>query len=137
MMRKLLRTQSNNGGQASVEFLLSGLLCVTMIFAAVQMIIFIYTYTVLAQAAKVGVRYAVVHGANNASPSGPGNTTGVEAAVNRIANYSGMTITVTYPDGSNSPPNRVRVQIAYPFTTFSLGWTLPTVRASGLGRITF
>ena len=74
---------------------------------------------------------------NNASPSGPGNTTGVEAAVNRIANYSGMTITVTYPDGSNSPPNRVRVQIAYPFTTFSLGWTLPTVRASGLGRITF
>ena len=116
MMRKLLRTRSNNGGQASVEFLLSGLLCVTMIFAAVQMIIFIYTYTVLAQAAKVGVRYAVVHGANNASPSGPGNTTGVEAAVNRIANYSGMTITVTYPDGSNSPPNRVRVQIAYPFT---------------------
>ena len=137
MMRKLLRTRSNNGGQASVEFLLSGLLCVTMIFAAVQMIIFIYTYTVLAQAAKVGVRYAVVHGANNASPSGPGNTTGVEAAVNRIANYSGMTITVTYPDGSNTPPNRVQVQIAYPFTTFSLGWTLPTVRASALGRITF
>src|SRR5204863_7607546 len=99
MMRKLLRTRSNTGGQASVEFLLSGLLCVTMIFAAVQMIIFIYTYTVLAQAAKVGVRYAVVHGANNASPSCPGNTTGVAAAVNRIANYSAIAITFSYRDG--------------------------------------
>src|SRR6184192_2139903 len=100
MTGEILRTRSNNGGQASVEFLLSALLCVTMIFAAVQMIIFIYTYTVLAEAAKVGVRYAVVHGSNNASPSGPPplNTTGVQAAVNRIVNLSGMTINVTYPD---------------------------------------
>ena len=137
MMGKLSRTRPNNRGQASLEFLLSAVLCLTMIFAAVQMIILIYAYTVLAEAAKVGVRYAVVHGSHSASPSGPGNTTGVQAAVNRVVNYSGMTITVTYPDGSNSPPNRVQVQIAYPFTTFSLGWTLPTIRASGLGRITF
>ena len=137
MMGKLSRTRPNNRGQASLEFLLSAVLCLTMIFAAVQMIIFIYTYTVLAEAAKVGVRYAVVHGSHSASPSGPGNTTGVQGAVNRIVNYSGMTVTVTYPDGSNTPPNRVQVQIAYPFTTFSLGWNLPTVRASALGRITF
>ena len=136
-MPRIRTTPSRNRGQASVEFLLSSVFFLTMIFAAVQLILVIYTYVLMAEAAKIGVRYAVVHGSNSISASGPGNTTGVQNAVKRIVNYSGMTITVTYPDGNGDPPSRVRVQVSYPFSAFSLGWPLPTIRASAQGRITF
>src|SRR5262249_43599291 len=111
--------KSRERGQAQVEFILSALFLMTMIFAAVQLILYLYTYVVLAQAAKEGVRYAVVHGARNASYSGPisGSTefcstsdssvANVITEVRKYANFTGMTVEVCYLDGNNSTPNRV------------------------------
>ena len=42
-----------------------------MIIGSLEMIVLIYTYNVLADSAKEGVRYAVVHGSRNSTPSGP------------------------------------------------------------------
>ena len=130
-------SRSRQRGQAMVEFLISAILLMTTIFAVVQMIVYIYTYVSMAEAAKGGVRYAIVHGSNSGTPSGPGNTTNVENAVKFYADYPGMTITVTYPDGTNAPPNNVRVVLTYPFSLFALGWDLPSVEAAAQGRILF
>ena len=58
-----------------VEFALV-ILFVFLVFAsALQMIILVSAYNTLADAAKEGVRYAIVHGTGNSVCSGPGNPT--------------------------------------------------------------
>src|SRR5438067_10738213 len=60
-----------DAGQAMVEFLLTVVFLTLLMVSVLEMAGFIYTYSVLANAAKEGVRYAIVHGASNSSPSGP------------------------------------------------------------------
>ena len=139
-------------GQAQVEFVLSILFVILLIFGTLELILFVYTYNVLADSAKEGVRYAVVHGTDSATCSGPGGVgvtcpdssgSNVQAAVKQYAQYSfhstsAMTISVTYPDSSCDPPGRVQVQISYPYQPFfGLGWPTVTVKAAAAGRIVF
>ena len=139
MWRFRKTNRSRERGQALVEFLLSAVFLLTTVFAVIEMLVFVYTYVVMAQAAKAGVRYAIVHGSSSTIPSGPSDYTAVENVVKYYADYPGMTITVSYPDAApeNHPPNRVRVELVYPFSLLPLGWALPSVRASAQGRIFF
>ena len=153
-------------GQAQVEFALTIVFLMVLFVGFIELVMMIYAYNVLADSAKEGVRYAVVHGSLNANASGPtcpcadidgppaplgtdpGNGSGY-GVVRSFAQLSGhyvagaaMTVTVTYPDTTNPPanqsPNRVRVVVAYPYTPFfGLGWPTVTVRAAAEGRITF
>ena len=86
----------------------------------------IYTYSVLGNAAREGVRYAIVHGSDSSSCSGPssgcGDTAGsnVTAVVNSYAaisfhDISAMTVTPSWPDGTSTPSSRVLVTISYPY----------------------
>jgi hypothetical protein len=143
-------------GQATIEFALVILMLFVMVLAIVEMIFFMSTYNVLADSAKEGVRYAIVHGQNNSQPSGPtcpcadidgppappGTTPGYGSGygiVKTFAQYSlhditgsNMTVTVTYIDPStatkpaNSTPNRVQVVVTYPYKPF-FGLGWPTV----------
>src|SRR5689334_5860226 len=61
-------------GQAQIEFALSIMFVFLFILGMIEMVMLLHTYNTLADAAKEGVRYAIVHGSGNASPSGP--TTG-------------------------------------------------------------
>jgi Flp pilus assembly protein TadG len=58
-------------GQATIEFAFVIILLFVLVLSIVEVMIFVSTYNVLADAAKEGVRYAIVHGANNSQPSGP------------------------------------------------------------------
>jgi Flp pilus assembly protein TadG len=136
-------------GQAAVEFILSLVFVFIVIVGALEMIMLVYTYTVLADAAKEGVRYAIVHGFNNGSASGPtcpcaaidgAAGTGVVKTYAQLSLHdtSAMTVTVSYPDGTNTPPSRVRVQVVYPYQAFfGLGWPTVTVNAMAEGRIAY
>lgn len=139
-------------GQASVEFLLTIILVAVAIVWVFELVMLIYSYNVFADAAKEGVRYAVVHGSGNSASSGPlsgsasdctTNVTAVKAVVLNYAKYSfhdvsGAAVTVCYLDGTNQPPNRVRVTVSYPFIPFTnLGWNPPTIRAAAEGRIVY
>src|SRR5437667_11280126 len=62
-------------GQAAVEFALTAVFLVLLIVACLEMVMMLYTYNVLADSAKEGVRYAIVHGASNSSASGPTTAT--------------------------------------------------------------
>jgi hypothetical protein len=158
------RCRGASRGQAQVEFALVAVLLMILILSILEFLMIMHTYNVLADSAKEGVRYAIVHGTRNSIPSGPicpcrdidgpaappgtvpgyGSTYGV---VKTYAQYSlhdisGMTVSVTYPDlGSasvpaNAAPNRVRVGVAYPYSPFfNLGWPTVTVYAAAEGRI--
>jgi hypothetical protein len=62
-------------GQALVEFALVILFIFLVIVSMLQMIMLMYSYNTLADAAKEGVRYAIVHGTKNSLCSGPGDPT--------------------------------------------------------------
>ena len=149
-------------GQAMGEFALVVLMLILLFLGMIEMVGVMHTYTTLANSAKEGVRYAIVHGSRNSIQSGPtcpcpdidgpaapygvppgyGSGYGV---VKTFAQYSlhdttGLTVTVTYPDTANPPanlaPNRVQVVVSYPLRPFfNLGWPTVTVNAAAEGRI--
>jgi len=113
-------------GSALVEFALVSFQLLLVIFAAFEFGRMILVYTTVANAARVGVRYAIVHGNTSTTtgvdgPSGPGsNPTNVLNVVNDYAgvgllDLSKLTVTVSYPDASNAPGSRVTVTTAYAY----------------------
>src|SRR5579863_6623148 len=119
-------------GQAQVEFVLSILFVVLLIFSIFEFIMMLYTYNVLADSAKEGVRYGVVHGSLSASATHISGTetcssSSLDPVYSVVCSYakasfhdvSGLSVTVTYPDGtagsttnpSNAAPNRVQVLV--------------------------
>ena len=150
--------RKDSSGQAQVEFVLTILFVLLLFFGIIELIMLIYTYNVLADSAKEGVRYAIVHGCNFdssncsgtcvfATPSPPScsdaNADNVKAWARTFAraslhDTSAMAIAVNYPDGSSDAPNRVQVAVSYPYQPlFGLGWPTVTVRAAAEGRIVY
>jgi Flp pilus assembly protein TadG len=156
-----MRRMSNHKekGQAQVEFALTLVFVMVLILSAIELTVMIYTYSVLADAAKEGVRYAIVHGTGvgasycsgpgGASPGGGSVTCTDSAAANvttTVSKYtslsfhdsSAMTVTPSYPDASSAAPNRVRVTVKYHYRPiFGLGWPTMDVYAAAEGRIAF
>jgi len=136
-----------------VEFVLSFTVVIFLVFWMFEMIMIMYTYSTLTDAAKEGVRYAIVHGSNN--------PTTVSSVVDRVQTFanasghdvSGITIDVKYfksdgteyTDTGGAPltstsavdsPDRVTVTVAYPFVPYiNLPWAVPTIHATAQGRI--
>lgn len=140
-------------GAVQIEFILSFLTIMFLIFGMWELIMVVHTMNVLSDAAKEGVRYAIVHGGGGSTTcSGPSpppecsspDTTGTRvAAVVRgyatlaMHDISAITINVTYPDGQIIPPSRVRVEVAYQFVPYTALNIRPTLRAAAEGRIVF
>lgn len=147
-------------GQAALEFALTITILVFLLVGMLELTMFVYTYSVLADAAKEGVRYAIVHGASGNNPSGPTGATktstswgvcsssdsGTSSVVSTVQAYaalslhstSTMNIYVCYPDGSNNPGSGVQVRVNYPYQPlFGLGWPKVNVIANSAGRIMF
>jgi len=124
-----------------VEFALTVGAVVFLIFWFFETVMVVYTFSVITNAAKEGVRYAIVHGASNTVPSGPGNLTDIKNVVEAYARLSlhdttALTVTPAYPDGTNRAPNRVSVTITYTYVPYiKLPWTNPSISAKAQGRI--
>ena len=105
----------------------------TVVFWIFELGFLMYTYSVLADAANEGVRYAMVH-------SG-GDVSGTQAKVMAFArtslhNVSAITPSVTFPDGNATPPNRVRVTITYTYIPYLPHFiTAPTMKTYAEGRM--
>lgn len=128
-LRQRLR-QQRGATLVEVPFALLWVFLVT--FGLVESGRLMLAYTTLADAARAGTRYAIVHGSYRAGsgvdgPSGPGNTTNVEAVVKKVTSAAGLRATNTtvydtgaepmYLDGTNNIGARVRVKVSYPFTS--------------------
>jgi hypothetical protein len=128
---------------------------VVLLVSILEMTMFIYTYAALTNAAKEGVRYAIVHGASS-GPAVTGSAVGspwptcatpatgsVLSTVQTYAalslhNASSMSINACYPDGDNKPGSAVQVNVSYSYQPiFGLRWASVTVSANSVGRIMF
>ena len=117
--------RQSESGQSMVEFMLIITVVFLLFVSMLQTMILMHSYNTLADAAKEGVRYAIVHGTglSQAYCSGPGNSavtpaltctdstgTNVKTAVTNFAGLSlqsvpASEVTVCYdPNSTNSPP---------------------------------
>ena len=113
-------------GSTLIEFTLITFMLVIVLLGVVEMGRMVLVYTTIANAARAGARYAIVHGADQTvSPSGPGNPCtcpDVQTAVKNFASAglvdtSKLTITVAYPNG-NTAGSLVSVKVTYPYDPF-------------------
>jgi len=144
-----MRVRAEDCGSILIEFALSVWTLLLLTFLIFEFCMTVYTYSVLGDAAREGIRYAVVHGTDNSSCSGPStgcDSTGsaVTAVVNGYAavsfhDTSGMTVTPSWPDGSSTPSSRVKVTINYPYIPYLYlpGFNAPTMNVTAEGRIVF
>lgn len=140
-------------GAGLIEFALSFAVILFLVFWMFEMIMILYTYSTLTDAAKEGVRYAIVHGTNN-----PTTVTAVKGKVQQYADISlhdttAMTVNVQYfkADGTEhsdaggapltstspvKPPDRVAITLTYPFIPYiNVPWAVPTIHATAQGRV--
>ena len=92
-----------------------------------------YTYCVLADAANEGVRYSIVHSGGDAAGTA---TTVKNFAATSLHDITGMSTTVTFPDGSAAPPNRVQVKVTYTYVPYLNNFiSTPTFQTYAEGRM--
>jgi len=129
--------RSSQRGSTLIEFAFTAVLVCVLLFASIEFDRMVLVYTTLANSARVGARYAIVHGASRTGtgatgPSGPSdNPTEVVGVIRNYAaagllDTAALNISVKYPAG-NSPGSTVNVTVTYrydPFTGLPLGVTL-------------
>lgn len=122
-------------GAALVEMAISILVILTILFSTLELCSAVYTYTVLADAANEGVRYAIVHSSDS---SGAANQVRTYAAYS-LQDMSAMVVAVTYPDGSATPPNRIAVSVCYQYVPYLGNFMAnpPTMSAYAEGRLVY
>jgi Flp pilus assembly protein TadG len=141
---------SEESGAMLIEFALSVWTLFLLTFLIFEFCMTIYTYSVLNNAAREGVRYAIAHGTDSTTCSGPSagcsdstgaNVTNVVKGYAKVCfhDISGMTVTPSWPDGTSTPSSRVIVTINYPYVPYLTlpGFNAPTMKATAEGRIVF
>jgi Flp pilus assembly protein TadG len=120
---------------------MSALITVALLLGVVEMSRMLITYTTVCNAARIGVRYAMVHGSDNSA-----TITQIRSVVDNYLSgapidTSSATINVAYPSASCTNPDPgclVKVTISYPYhpimTYFPLSVTLSSTSE---GVITF
>lgn len=133
-----------------IEFSLSVWTLFLATFLIFEFCMTVYTYSVLGNAAREGVRYAIVHGSDSAACSGPGSGCGDPLGSNvssvvkgytsvTFHDMTGMTVTPSWPDGTCTPSSRIVVTVSYPYVAYLRlpGFSPPTMKVTAAGRIVF
>ena len=109
-----------------MEFALSIIFVILFLIGIFELLLLIYSYNVIADAAKEGVRYAVVHGSLNGRPTGPTSGTtctavtcpdiaGPPAPPGTVPGYgSGYGVVKTYAQYSFHDTSRMNITVTYP-----------------------
>ena len=147
-MRHLIASRwRRDDGATMVEFTFVVFMLVMILLSIVEMGRMILVYTTVANAARAGARYAIVHGGDLSSgASGPGsNPPAVVTVVDDFAsagllNTSNLQVNVTYPSGLNTAGSPVTVTTAYvydPLVSYFDSALSVTLRSTSEGVITF
>ena len=137
-------------GSSLVEFALIAVVFILVLLGVVEMGRMVLVYTTVANAARAGARYAIVHGGDRTGagadgPSGPGNISQVQTVVKNFASAGllttgNLTISVTYSNGANTVGSPVSVTVTYPYdplVTFFDPLLSNTLGSTSQGVITF
>lgn len=140
-----MRRISGTRGQSLVEFSLVAVLLVMVLLGVVEICRMVLVYTTVANGARIGVRYAMVHGSDSSV-----STSQVQTLVNGYlhagtVNSANATVSVSYPDpvgaassGCTSPGCHVTVTVSYPYDPFTTYFPLSVnLGSTSQGVITF
>jgi Flp pilus assembly protein TadG len=135
-------------GSVAIETSISFMVMIIFLFGIMECCMMGYTYAAMEDAAREGVRYAIVHGVDSPSCSGP--STGCDAtaanvktdvtnyAKNFVGNLATMVVTVSYPDGTSTAMSRVQVSISQTYQpVFHFPGTSHAMTVSSAGRILY
>lgn len=121
-LRFLQGTKSDEHGGTLVEFSMVAFLFVIVLLGVVEMARMVLVYTALNDAARAGVRYAIVHGSDSSaavaacSPCTDGLATTVQNfASTGLVHGSNVTTVLTLPDSATKPGSRVDVKVSYTY----------------------
>jgi Flp pilus assembly protein TadG len=123
------RFTQEDSGAVQIETAFSYLLFFLILAGIIQFCMVVYTYGVYAEAARAGVRYAVQHGTDSSTCSGPStgcsDSTGANVvsavstyAAHYVTTIAGMRVQASYPDSSSAPGARVVVKVTYTYAPF-------------------
>jgi Flp pilus assembly protein TadG len=122
-------------GQSLLETAMMIVVIFTVVFWIFELGWVMYTYSVLADAANEGVRYAMVHSGGDEAGTRSRVSTFAQMSLHNVS-APAFTTTVTFPDGSASPPNRVRVTVSYTYVPWlSQFISTPTMHTYSEGRM--
>src|SRR6185437_14587129 len=122
-----LRTVGRQDGASLLEFSMVAFLFVIVLLAVAELGRMVLVYTALNDAARAGVRYAIVHGSDNTSSTvssscAPTSCTALNTVVQNFASTgllkgTSVTTSVGFPDTSspNTPGSRVTVSVSYTY----------------------
>lgn len=148
-LAEVWKKERHECGSVLIETALAFMLGMTVVLGIVEFCMMSYTYGVFSDAARHGMRYATIHGADSTNCSGPSagcaDATGanVVSDVKTFAgmflqNVSGATVQVSYPDGSSATPSRVDVTITYTYQPlFHLAGMSHVFNVDAEGRIVY
>jgi len=135
-------------GTVAIETSVGFMLMMAMLLGIMECSVMGYTYAVLEESAREGVRYAIVHGSDSSSCSGP--STGCDATAQNVIDdvkayantfagtLSGISVSVTYPDGASTGTSRVKVSITQTYVSvFHIPGISQTLTVSSTGRILY
>ena len=114
--RQMRVLPKNSSGQSLIEFAFVSLGLVMLLFGVVEMCRLALVYTTIANAARVGVRYATVHGSDN-----PVSRRAIKRVVDGYLRAATVytptdTVTTAYPDaGCSNRGCHVNVTVSYPY----------------------
>jgi Flp pilus assembly protein TadG len=122
----------SESGSTLVEFSLVTFLLLIVMFGLVEMTRMILVYTAISNSARAGVRYAMVHGADRPTTGvsavyqqtpvscAPSSCTQIQTVVRNYAsagllNSNNVTVSVSFPDSTNTVGSRVQVTATYTY----------------------
>lgn len=130
-MRRMDRIRwRRSDGATMVEFALVAVILVIVLMSVVEMSRMILVYTAIADAAKAGARYAMVHGGDRTGSGidGPSSASSYSEIQTVAQNYadtglltsSNVTVSVSYPNHTgtyqgNYPGDPVQVTVSYTY----------------------
>jgi Flp pilus assembly protein TadG len=146
-IRAMLRRFSDTRGQTLVEFSLSAFMLIMLLIGVVEICRIILVYTTIANASRAGVRYAIVHGANNPPATSVANVVNSYLGVGSVDTGT-VTVTVDYPGapgcaglgcGCTNPGCAVTVTVNYPYNPLVSYFPITTLHlaSKSQGVITF
>ncbi len=124
--------KNSRRGQAMIEFMLVIVLFMVTLMGTFEVCRLLLSFATLANASRVGIRYATTHGSENTLAF---QTTAAQIeqivlnfTAGTLIDTSQVTVTTTWPNGIDPGDEvRVRVQLAYePFILLPMSTTLAT-----------
>ena len=137
-LKRLRSRLRNEQGQSLVEFAITFSILIGFVFAFIEVCLMFYTYCMISECAREGSRYAAVHG-STCQTAALVSCTATASDINTYVTQLGypnlasgtMTVSTTFPDGSETPGNHVKVAVKYAFPITlaffpSNTWTMST-----------